>query len=104
MVRHDSMTRFAVLAAVAAVAIAGCANDASMARTTAAMPGGPTPWFTVVDNAFVAEPGTRDPDQTLGTLERNDDGTASFHVNGGRWPVHFSLDEADAAWIIEGCS
>lgn len=67
--------------------------------------GGPTPWFTVVDNTFVAEEGTGDPNETNGTLERNDaEGTAVFHVNGGRWSVHLSTDEADAAWVIEGCA
>lgn len=67
--------------------------------------GGPTPWFTVVDNTFVAAEGAGDPNQTFGTLERDDaDGTAVFHVNGGRWSVHFSTKEADAAWVIEGCA
>ncbi len=67
--------------------------------------GGPTPWFTVVDHAFVAAEGAGDPNQTLGTLERYDaDGTAIFHVAGGRWTVHLSTDPAQAAWTIEGCS
>ena len=67
--------------------------------------GGPTPWITVVNNRVVFEDGTGDMNNTFGTLERFDaDGTAVFHVNGGRWSIHLSTDEADAAWTIEGCA
>lgn len=65
--------------------------------------GGPTPWITVVDNRVVFEDGTGDMNTAHGTLERfEDDGTAVFHVTGGRWTVRLSADEADAAWTIEG--
>jgi len=67
--------------------------------------GGPTPWITVVDHVVTPEEGTADMNRTFGTLERNDtDGTAVFHVHGGRWSIHLSTDEADAAWVIEGCA
>lgn len=67
--------------------------------------GGPTPWITVVDHVVTPEAGAADMNNTFGTLERNDaDGTAVFHVNGGRWSVHLSADKADAAWVIEGCA
>jgi len=67
--------------------------------------GGPTPWITVVDHMVTPEEGTADMNSTFGTLERNDtDGTAVFHVHGGRWSIHLSTDEADAAWVIEGCA
>jgi len=67
--------------------------------------GGPTPWITVVDHMVTPEEGTADMNSTFGTLERNDsDGTAVFHIHGGRWSIRLSTDEADAAWVIEGCA
>jgi hypothetical protein len=67
--------------------------------------GGPTPWITVADHLVVWEEGTSDMNSTYGTLERGDaDGTAVFHVNGGRWSIRLSTDAAAAAWFIEGCA
>ena len=67
--------------------------------------GGPTPWITVVDDRVVYDEGAADMNSTYGTLEQfEDDGTAVFHVKGGRWSIHLSADEADAAWTIEGCA
>jgi len=31
-------------------------------------------------------------------------GAVGVHVHGGRWSIHLSTDEADAAWVIEGCA
>lgn len=66
--------------------------------------GGPTPWITVVDDRVVNKDGAADNYATHGTIERFDaDGTAIFHVKGGRWSIHLSDDPADAAWTIDGC-
>ncbi len=67
--------------------------------------GGPTPWITVEGDQVVYEDGAADMNTTHGTIERLDaDGTAIFHVKGGRWSIHLSDDPADAAWTIDGCA
>ena len=67
--------------------------------------GGPTPWIRVENERVVYVAGAADANSTHGTLELIDaDGTAVFHVEGGRWSIHLSADPTDAAWIIDGCA